>query len=192
MSYPEHMVTQYSVWHHVKTSSLYVVLGVATQSTNGPGEHKARAVIYYSLSHGHLCYRDTVEFLDGRFCPITAGMNGNLWTQAVTMTRDIGLIIRRKAEHGDTVCPKNMQGQPCILIEGHPGECVIEPTPEEVKAETARQRLIECVDKMIGTVKPCNRPPDGWYCTRPYEHEGPCAAHPMPGTFSLPNIDGET
>jgi NTP pyrophosphatase (non-canonical NTP hydrolase) len=25
----------------------------------------------------------------------------------------------------------------------------------------------------------CDRPPDGWYCTRPKGHEGPCAAHPQ-------------
>jgi hypothetical protein len=25
----------------------------------------------------------------------------------------------------------------------------------------------------------CNRPPSGWYCTRPYGHLGPCAAHPL-------------
>lgn len=24
----------------------------------------------------------------------------------------------------------------------------------------------------------CNRPPKGWYCTRDYGHDGPCAAHP--------------
>lgn len=24
----------------------------------------------------------------------------------------------------------------------------------------------------------CDRPPEGWFCTRPRHHDGPCAAHP--------------
>jgi len=24
----------------------------------------------------------------------------------------------------------------------------------------------------------CDVPPEGWYCTRPKGHDGPCAAHP--------------
>jgi hypothetical protein len=24
----------------------------------------------------------------------------------------------------------------------------------------------------------CNRPPEGWYCTRDADHSGPCAAYP--------------
>lgn len=26
---------------------------------------------------------------------------------------------------------------------------------------------------------PCSLPPNGWFCTRPAGHEGPCAAYPM-------------
>lgn len=28
------------------------------------------------------------------------------------------------------------------------------------------------------TVRTCNRPPAGWYCTRDFGHAGPCAAVP--------------
>jgi hypothetical protein len=57
---------------HVKTSSLYLVLGTATCSTNGPGENVAQSVIYVPLTPGKgtvgtLRYRDLAEFMDGRF-----------------------------------------------------------------------------------------------------------------------------
>ena len=32
----------------------------------------------------------------------------------------------------------------------------------------------------------CNRPPDGWWCSRKPGHDGPCAARPRPIRFSLP------
>jgi hypothetical protein len=31
----------------------------------------------------------------------------------------------------------------------------------------------------MNTVRKCNLPPPGWYCTREAGHEGPCAAMPM-------------
>jgi hypothetical protein len=60
-------LTPWSLWRHRKTNSFYVVLGVALCSTNGPGEHKEQSVVYMSLTHQHLCYRELSEFLDGRF-----------------------------------------------------------------------------------------------------------------------------
>jgi hypothetical protein len=64
------LLKPYSTWRHVKTDSLYVVLGIGTCSTNGLGEHKEESVIYVSLTHEHLCYREISEFLDGRFVPV--------------------------------------------------------------------------------------------------------------------------
>jgi hypothetical protein len=31
----------------------------------------------------------------------------------------------------------------------------------------------------------CDRPGEGWYCTRPRHHDGPCAAHPDFGSLPL-------
>lgn len=59
------------VWRHVKTNSLYHVVGVATCSTNGEREHKEVSVVYFSMTHQRLCYREVSEFLDGRFVPKT-------------------------------------------------------------------------------------------------------------------------
>lgn len=67
--YPEDL-KPLSVWRHVATKSLYVVLGVARCSTNGPREGTEHSVIYHSQSHGHLCYREVSEFTDGRFVPV--------------------------------------------------------------------------------------------------------------------------
>lgn len=38
--------------------------------------------------------------------------------------------------------------------------------------------------KSLGVV--CTRPPKDWYCTRPREHHGPCAAYPV-----TPGAEGE-
>lgn len=32
---------------------------------------------------------------------------------------------------------------------------------------------------------PCNRPPQDWDCTRPFAHDGPCAAIPTPRPWSF-------
>ena len=47
--------------------------------------------------------------------------------------------------------------------------------------------MTETFDKISKTLdeameaKECDRPPEGWYCTRGYGHEGPCAAEPVVG-----------
>ncbi len=63
-------LTFFRVWRHVKTDGLYVMLGVARCSTNGEREGKEESVVYYSLTHQHLYYREIGEFLDGRFQPV--------------------------------------------------------------------------------------------------------------------------
>jgi hypothetical protein len=70
MAYTEADVRPLGLWRHVKTNSLYIVLSVGRCSTNGPREGVERSVVYWSLTHKHLCYRDVGEFLDGRFCPV--------------------------------------------------------------------------------------------------------------------------
>lgn len=39
---------------------------------------------------------------------------------------------------------------------------------------------VDLTPAMVETLKPlgvmCARPPEGWYCTRPVGHHGPCAA----------------
>lgn len=67
--YEPHL-SKWSVWRHVKTNSLYIVIGIAQCSTNGEREHKEQSVVYFSLTHQHLCYREVSEFLDGRFEPV--------------------------------------------------------------------------------------------------------------------------
>jgi len=67
--YQEKDLKPYSVWHHLKSGGLYVVLGIATCSTNG-SEASAPVVVYWSTTYKHLCYRDQHEFLDGRFKPV--------------------------------------------------------------------------------------------------------------------------
>lgn len=54
-----------SVWRHLKTNSLYTVLGVSICSTNGNEDE--RAVIYLSHSRKMLHHRVLSEFMDGRF-----------------------------------------------------------------------------------------------------------------------------
>lgn len=65
----EALLTPYSVWRHSK-GGLYTVIGVSTQSTNGPGDGFARVVVYCSNKYGKLRHRDLPEFLDGRFTPV--------------------------------------------------------------------------------------------------------------------------
>lgn len=59
----------FTTWRHLATDSLYVVLGIALCSTNGPGEHEAEAVVYFSMGRERLHYRALEEFMDGRFRP---------------------------------------------------------------------------------------------------------------------------
>lgn len=54
-------------WVHPKTGGLYLVLGVATCSTNGDREDVERSVVYWSFAHRSLRYRELSEFMDGRF-----------------------------------------------------------------------------------------------------------------------------
>lgn len=58
-----------SVWRHHK-GGLYIVVGVATCSTNGERDGRERSVIYHSTVHGHLRYRELTEFMDGRFTEV--------------------------------------------------------------------------------------------------------------------------
>lgn len=64
------LVRPFSLWRHVKSGSLYVVLGISRCGTNA--REGAESVIYISLSHQRLCDRDVGEFLDGRFEPVPA------------------------------------------------------------------------------------------------------------------------
>lgn len=57
-----------SVWRHYK-GGLYVVIGVAACSTNGPDEGEP-AVVYQSTTHRELRYRSLSEFMDGRFTEV--------------------------------------------------------------------------------------------------------------------------
>lgn len=59
-----------SEWLHPKTGGTYIVLGIATCSSNGPDENKVESVIYQSKKHQALYYRLLSEFLDGRFAPL--------------------------------------------------------------------------------------------------------------------------
>lgn len=67
--YPESSLTPYSLWMHLQSKSLYVVVGPADNSTNG--EEDRRDVVYYSLTLKRLKTRRMDEFLDGRFVPIS-------------------------------------------------------------------------------------------------------------------------
>lgn len=61
----------YSVWRHYK-GGLYVVLCVATCSTNGHRDGVEKSVVYHSLKYGHVRYRELSEFMDGRFIELSA------------------------------------------------------------------------------------------------------------------------
>jgi hypothetical protein len=63
------------VWRHIKTNSLYHVLGIACCSTNGDREGKENSVIYFSMDYQGLRYREISEFLDGRFEPVLPTIN---------------------------------------------------------------------------------------------------------------------
>lgn len=67
--YVETDVYAHKVWRHVETDSLYVVLGIAECSTNGPRCGVERSVVYFSLTQQEWKYREVEEFLDGRFVP---------------------------------------------------------------------------------------------------------------------------
>jgi predicted SAM-dependent methyltransferase len=72
VSYGRELLTPGSTWRHVRTDSTYTVFGLALCSTNGEREHREESVVYASHTHGHLCYREVGEFLDGRFRPLHA------------------------------------------------------------------------------------------------------------------------
>ncbi len=59
-----------SIWRHVATGGMYVVLGLARCSTNGSREGVERSVVYWSVARRHLNYREVGEFTDGRFVPL--------------------------------------------------------------------------------------------------------------------------
>lgn len=69
MYHPD-FLKSHPVWKHVKTRGLYHIMGVARCSTNGERENKEESVIYFSISHQSLRYREISEFLDGRFEPV--------------------------------------------------------------------------------------------------------------------------
>jgi hypothetical protein len=53
---------------------------------------------------------------------------------------------------------------------------------EEFWAEEARLKQAEQDGFVVaGSVMQCDTPPEGWYCTREYGHEGPCAARVVEG-----------
>lgn len=54
-------------WRHPKTGGLFLILGVATCSTNGPREDVERSVVYWSFKKRMWRYREIGEFMDGRF-----------------------------------------------------------------------------------------------------------------------------
>jgi hypothetical protein len=60
----------HTTWRHLKTDSLYVVLGVALCSTNGALAQGEKAVVYYSVDRQRLHYRALTEFMDGRFVEV--------------------------------------------------------------------------------------------------------------------------
>jgi hypothetical protein len=66
-AWPREKLVPFSTWRHVKTGGLYTVLGVARCATNArEGEE---SVVYVSVKHQQLSYREIGEFLDGRFEP---------------------------------------------------------------------------------------------------------------------------
>src|SRR5262245_16998368 len=67
MRYEVRALTTLSLWLHVKTHGVYIVLGVAECST---GTRQEQSVVYWSCTHGGLRYREVNEFLDGRFKPL--------------------------------------------------------------------------------------------------------------------------
>jgi hypothetical protein len=69
VAYDVSEVRKNPVWMHVKTGSLYHVLGIARCSTNGEREGEM-SVVYFSIDRQHLCHRRYDEFLDGRFVPV--------------------------------------------------------------------------------------------------------------------------
>lgn len=56
-------------WRHVKTGRVYLLVGIAVCSTNGPGEG-VRSAVYRRHGGQKLYYREVSEFLDGRFAPL--------------------------------------------------------------------------------------------------------------------------
>lgn len=58
------------MWRHIKTNNIYTVLGISTCSTNG--EQNGKQSVVYMNSEGEMFNRDMVEFLDGRFEPMTS------------------------------------------------------------------------------------------------------------------------
>jgi hypothetical protein len=66
--YPESSLKPLSLWNH-GGGGLYVVLGLAECSTNGPRAGRERSVVYWSDTYRALRYREVGEFLDGRFTP---------------------------------------------------------------------------------------------------------------------------
>lgn len=65
-------LTAGSVWRHRKGGT-YVVLGVATCSTNGERDNVERSVMYMSTQHRTIRYREISEFMDGRFDLLASG-----------------------------------------------------------------------------------------------------------------------
>lgn len=73
--YGKHLLTPLSEWKHVATGGVYIVIGLAMCSTNGPREHAEESVVYWSKHYQALRYREAAEFLDGRFVPLDGDGN---------------------------------------------------------------------------------------------------------------------
>ncbi len=69
--YSDIQAAPFTIWKHVRTNSLYVVLGIAYDSTNRENEpENERYVVYVSQTTGLMRVREISEFLDGRFAPM--------------------------------------------------------------------------------------------------------------------------
>lgn len=60
-------VVPYTVWRHVPSGSVHIVLGVALCTTNGSRCTVERSVVYLSYFSRELKYREVGEFLNGQY-----------------------------------------------------------------------------------------------------------------------------
>lgn len=77
------------------------------------------------------------------------------------------------------------EGEYGIVRDGeiHPAPA---PTIPEAGWDAATQLIAQ---QQLYDNGPCKLPPDGWFCTRPAGHDGPCAAHPTLSAMAAPGFE---
>lgn len=114
---------------------------------------------------------------------------------AVVRARDVGsLALRLRAEQRLRAAEDDYRRAGAKLEqlrergEAEPDLC---PDAQDFETEEGYEQAVREWDERQATKRgaTCNRPPEGWRCTREVTHEGPCAAVPQGRDEFSPKLD---